>query len=716
MSFFSGGGAGSSGIFTKHSTKNADYTFISSDRGTLFDVDASSGNVILTLLDSASAGTGFNIGVRKSDNSANTVTIQRDGTDTIGEAGTSYILTIQEEMVLISNNGAGKFIVDSSFVGQTRPISKGGTGQTTKTSAFDALSPLTTKGDLIVHNGTNNIRLATGTDGYALTADSGQASGFTWTPITGEINTASNVNAAGVGIFKQKTLLNLEFKGINAGSNKITVTDDTGNNEIDIDVTEANIVHQNLSGAGTNTHTQIDTHIADTTKHFTEASISHSNILNIGTNTHAQIDTHIANTSNPHSVTKSQVGLGSVENTALSTWAGTSNLTTLGTIATGTWSATAIGTSKGGTGLTSIGSANQVLGVNSGASALEYKTLTAGTNITITHAANSVTLTGNINKRFQGTAAPLYVSATTFTVGFINCRNSSDTNDLIKDTSTTVDISTVGVLNGINLSSNLAGTVTITGSSTTVTGTGTAFTTDFSVGDVITPNGGNPRRITVISSNTSMTLESSTSGSTLTGVTYKRGGRAVNTHYYLYAISDGTTPGLLLTPRNAAGGASVTGDFPSGYTLYRQLAFTCRLDASANMLAFTVGEGWPVRPKIILSVPGSIISGGTATSYTTISLNSFVPPVARLVDLDASTSVNAATSNNFIALLRETGTSNTRNAGWSGFNSGNGAYILNQLNVVNQRCDSSQQIDYACGGSGQTLSLLVNAFTITEVA
>lgn len=52
-------------------------------------------------------------------------------------------------------------------------------------------------------------------------------------------------------------------------------------------------------------------------------------------------------------VTKSDVGLGNVENTALSTWAGTTNITTLGTISSGTWSGTTIGTTKGGTGLTS---------------------------------------------------------------------------------------------------------------------------------------------------------------------------------------------------------------------------------------------------------------------------------------------------------------------------------------------------------------------------
>lgn len=46
---------------------------------------------------------------------------------------------------------------------------------------------------------------------------------------------------------------------------------------------------------------------------------------------------HTGSRSNPHAVTKAQVGLGNVEDTALSTWAGTSNITTLGTISSGTW-------------------------------------------------------------------------------------------------------------------------------------------------------------------------------------------------------------------------------------------------------------------------------------------------------------------------------------------------------------------------------------------
>ena len=53
---------------------------------------------------------------------------------------------------------------------------------------------------------------------------------------TGEVNTASNVGSSGVGVFKQKTGVNLEFKNVNAASSKITVTNNTGINTIDLDL------------------------------------------------------------------------------------------------------------------------------------------------------------------------------------------------------------------------------------------------------------------------------------------------------------------------------------------------------------------------------------------------------------------------------------------------------------------------------------------------
>ncbi len=49
-------------------------------------------------------------------------------------------------------------------------------------------------------------------------------------------------------------------------------------------------------------------------------------------------------------VAKERLALDSVENTALSTWGGTTNLTTLGTIGSGTWQASTLGVPWGGTG------------------------------------------------------------------------------------------------------------------------------------------------------------------------------------------------------------------------------------------------------------------------------------------------------------------------------------------------------------------------------
>lgn len=48
----------------------------------------------------------------------------------------------------------------TTHVSGTLPIANGGTGQTSAVAAFDALSPLTTAGDTIYHNGTDNVRLA----------------------------------------------------------------------------------------------------------------------------------------------------------------------------------------------------------------------------------------------------------------------------------------------------------------------------------------------------------------------------------------------------------------------------------------------------------------------------------------------------------------------------------------------------------------------------
>lgn len=83
--------------------------------------------------------------------------------------------------------------------GTALPIANGGTGQTSATAAFNSLSPSTTKGDLITNDGTNDIRLPVGTNGFALIADSTQTAGIKWAAQGSGANTAlSNLTTTAI--------------------------------------------------------------------------------------------------------------------------------------------------------------------------------------------------------------------------------------------------------------------------------------------------------------------------------------------------------------------------------------------------------------------------------------------------------------------------------------------------------------------------------------
>lgn len=99
--------------------------------------------------------------------------------DSVSGGGT--VTSVTATSPLSSSGGATPDISLTGII----PINKGGTGETTSTNAFDALSPTTTKGDLIVNNGTDNIRLSVGTHGYVLSADSAAAAGVSWQSVSG---------------------------------------------------------------------------------------------------------------------------------------------------------------------------------------------------------------------------------------------------------------------------------------------------------------------------------------------------------------------------------------------------------------------------------------------------------------------------------------------------------------------------------------------------
>lgn len=112
--------------------------------------------------------------------------------------GTTQTQTLTNKTISGASNTITNVSLTSAVSG-VLPISNGGSGQSTQTTAFNALSPLTTKGDIIVHNGSNNIRLAIGADAQGLIADSTQASGVKWGNLT-PANSANVDTFAGTGV------------------------------------------------------------------------------------------------------------------------------------------------------------------------------------------------------------------------------------------------------------------------------------------------------------------------------------------------------------------------------------------------------------------------------------------------------------------------------------------------------------------------------------
>jgi hypothetical protein len=75
-----------------------------------------------------------------------------------------------------------------------------------------------------------------------------------------------------------------------------------------------------------------------------------------------------------------------------------------------------LSTARGGTGLASVGSANQLLGVGTGGSVLEYKSIVAGSNVTITNSSGTMVInainTGSISLAITNNRIPRYLAST----------------------------------------------------------------------------------------------------------------------------------------------------------------------------------------------------------------------------------------------------------------------------------------------------------------
>ena len=85
-------------------SKSANFTVLTTQKGSLFEVDASSGSVNATLPAAADATNGFEITVKKIDSSSNAVTVDGSGSETI-DGATTQTLSNQYDSIIIVCDG-----------------------------------------------------------------------------------------------------------------------------------------------------------------------------------------------------------------------------------------------------------------------------------------------------------------------------------------------------------------------------------------------------------------------------------------------------------------------------------------------------------------------------------------------------------------------------------------------------------------------------------
>jgi hypothetical protein len=123
-------------------------------------------------------------------------------TNTTGFPAANLAGTALPAAIVTSSLTAVGTIATGVWNGTAIAIANGGTGQTTASAAFNALSPITTTGDLIIGNGTNSAtRLAIGANTYVLTSNGTTAS---WQAAAGG-GTQATATALGTAYARQTT-------------------------------------------------------------------------------------------------------------------------------------------------------------------------------------------------------------------------------------------------------------------------------------------------------------------------------------------------------------------------------------------------------------------------------------------------------------------------------------------------------------------------------
>lgn len=169
----------------------------------------------------------------------------------IGHGNISAVASPRDSTIAIGwDNGLSATKYFSAFGHRNEPNANN------RTWFFGTDGTATRNDQIVMGGGQNSLLLGTGTidwdisqslgaseDNYVLTYDdgSGQISFAEATGGTGEINTGSNVNVSGVGVFDGKVGVDLQFRGIASTTDDIAAALDAVNNEIRLTFQPGNV-------------------------------------------------------------------------------------------------------------------------------------------------------------------------------------------------------------------------------------------------------------------------------------------------------------------------------------------------------------------------------------------------------------------------------------------------------------------------------------------